>query len=425
MIQDVLNTIEKNQGDILQLGSSLFENPEIGYKEFKTKEILMDYLKDLKLTSYKDYAITGFKATIGSGKPHIGLIADLDALPTVGHINAKGQDNAAHSCGHNAQMTIMASLFKALGESGVLEKTGGSISFIGAPAEEFFDFEYRLNLVKEKKLKAFSGKQNLIVEGAFDDIDLIIGSHGNNLLGQAIEIGVSSNGFIAKTLTFKGKSAHSGAYPHQGHNALNAAVLGLNAVALLRETFQDDDHIRFHPIIKHGGDAVNTVPHRVLVETYVRGSNVLAIADANRRIDNAFIHSALALGCQCEISDIPGYLPSNYFVGLNDYLREAAEKHIDKDGISLGGRTFASDDIADISAIYPVLHFGFSGFDGSFHGADFKIKDPQMAYIKPVKILADTVLSMVSDKDRLYGILKGYKETMTLSDYKKDWLNLG
>ncbi|MDY0235717.1 MAG: amidohydrolase [Gudongella sp.] len=424
MIQDVLKFIEKNEDNILDLGEILFKNPEIGYKEFKTKEILMDYLKEVELSSFKEFAITGFKATIGEGKPHIGLIADLDALPTKGHIDAKGEDNAAHSCGHNAQMAIMASVFRAIAESGVLDKIGGSISFIGAPAEEFLDFDYRLNLVKEKKLKAFSGKQNLIVEGVFDDIDLLIGSHGNNLHGDAIEIGVHSNGFIAKTATFKGKSAHSGAYPHQGNNALNAAVLGINAVGLLRETFQDDDHIRFHPIIKHGGDAVNTVPHRVVLETYVRGSNIEAIYDANKKINNAFIHSALALGCECEIRDIPGYLPSNYFAGLNDYLEQAAQKYIDKDRISIGGRTFASDDVADISAVKPVLHFGFSGFDGSFHGADFKILNPQMAYLKPVKIVTEAVLSMLSDKDTLYKKLEEYKQTMSIEDYKKNWLNL-
>ncbi len=424
MVKDILNIIEKNSDDILSLGENLFKNPEIGYKEFKTKEILMDYLKGVEFSSFGEYAITGFKATIGKGKPHIGLIADLDALPTKGHIQARGEDNAAHSCGHNAQMAIMASVFRVIAESWALDKVGGSISFIGAPAEEFLDFDYRLKLVKEGKLKAFSGKQNLIVEGVFDDIDLVIGSHGNNLPGQAIEIGVSSNGFIAKTAVFKGKSAHSGAYPHQGNNALNAAVLGISAIGLLRETFQDDDHIRFHPIIKHGGDAVNTVPHRVVLETYVRGSNITAIRDANMRIDNAFAHSALALGCQCEIRDIPGYLPSNYFAGLNGYLKEAAEKYIDKKAISVGGRTFASDDIADISALKPVLHFGFSGFNGSFHGADFKIADPQMAYLKPVKIVSETVLSMLLDKDRLYNKLEDYKQTMTIEDYKKNWLKL-
>lgn len=424
MTDGINRLLEKNKEEILNLGRRLFETPELGYKEYKTREILLSYIKDVELTGFEPYAITGFKATIGEGSPHIALLFDMDALPTKGHKLAANEDLAAHSCGHNAQMALMAAAFKAIYESGLLKETGGALSLMAAPAEEFVDFDYRKNLMKERKIKTFSGKQNMIAAGAFDNVDLVIGSHGNGLPGAVIETGTASNGFIAKTAIFKGVSAHSGAYPHLGKNALNAAILAIQAVGLLRETFQDDHHIRFHPVIKEGGDAVNTVPHRVKVETYVRGSTVAAINDANDRINNAFIHSAKALGCECEIEDIPGYLPSNYFEGVDGYFHKRALEYVRKVDLLTGGRTFASDDVADVSNLKPVLHFGFSGFGGSFHGADFHILDEEKAYLEPAKLVASTVADMLTDRENLMEVINKFKPTMTKEAYIKSWLGL-
>lgn len=424
MTDRIIELLENQRKEIVSLGRRLFENPELGYKEYKTRELLLSYIKDIELTSFEAFALTGFKATVGEGKPHIALLFDMDALPTKGHKLATNEDMAAHSCGHNAQMALMTAAFKTISESGLLKETGGTISLIAAPAEEFVDFDFRKNLIKERKIKTFSGKQNMIAAGAFDNVDIVIGSHGNGLPGAVIETGTASNGFIAKTAIFKGVSAHSGAYPHLGRNALNAAILAIQAVGLLRETFQDDHHIRFHPVIKEGGDAVNTVPHRVKVETYVRGSTVAAINDANDRINNAFVHSAKALGCECEIEDIPGYLPSNYFVGVDEYFHKRALEYVSTENLLTGGRTFASDDIADVSNLKPVLHFGFSGFGGSFHGADFYILDEDKTYLNPAKLVALTVADMLMDKEKLTAALKEFRPTMTKEAYVKNWLNL-
>lgn len=420
----ILNLIKKEERNIIKLGTDLFNNPALGYKEFKARDLVKEFIKDIKLTEYKEYAITGMKATIGNAGVHIGLLCDMDALPTQGHPNATNEDDAAHSCGHSGQMTIMASAFKTIYDSGMLEETGGKVSLILAPAEEFVDFEYRRGLIDQGEIKAFSGKQNLIYEGAFDDIDLILDAHGNALEGKKLELNTSNNGFIAKTVIFKGKSAHAGAYPHLGKNALNAAMLSLQAVAFLRETFQDDDHVRFHPIIKEGGNAVNTVPNRVVVETYVRAANLEAIRDANKKIDNAFIHSAKALGCECDIKNIPGYMPSNYSGSLSKYLVRNTKGFLDEEDILSGGRTFASDDIGDVSALLPVLHFGYSGFSGSFHGADFAIKDEEMAYMIPTKLLALTTMDMLLNKEELKEDLNKFEKKITKEEYIRNWLHL-
>lgn len=419
----LLKIIEQEKQNIIDVGNEIFKNPELGYREFKTRESIKRFLKDINIDKYEDFSITGIKATIGSGEGlHIGLICDMDGTPTQNHPYANKEDNAAHSCGHNAQMAIMMAIFKVFAISGILNSINGKLSLITAPAEEFVDFDYRLNLMKEGNIKAFSGKQNLILEGALDDIDVLLACHGNGLDGHKIEVDVSTNGFIAKTATFKGKSAHSGAYPHLGKNALNAAVLSLNAAGLLRETFQDDHHVRFHPIIKKGGSAVNAVPDEVIVETYVRASKIEAIFDANNKIDNAFVHCAEALECKCEIENIPGYLPSNYYSPLADYIVKNAEMLVEKENILRGGRTFASDDLADISTLKPVIQIGFSGFNGDFHNHDFGIENEEMAYIIPTKLLAFTALDMFNSTKDIQLLLSKFKPTLTVEQYCDQWL---
>ncbi|MDW7667665.1 MAG: amidohydrolase [Bacillota bacterium] len=421
----IYEAIEKNKEKLVDFGNEVFKNPELGYKENNTKKLIKEFISDIELSDFKEYAITGMKATIGRGdKLHIGLLCDMDATPTINHPYANKEDNGAHSCGHNSQMTIMLGVFKAFAKTGIHEELNCKVSLITAPAEEFVDFQYRLNLVKEGKIKAFSGKQNLILEGAFDDVDVVLASHGNGMEGKVIETDISNNGFLAKTAYFKGKSAHAGAYPHLGKNALNAATLAINAVGLLRETFQDEDHVRFHPIIKKGGDAVNAVPDNVELETYVRAASVEAIFDANEKIDNAFIHSAKALRCECSIENIPGYLPSNYFSPMAETIVENAKAFIEDDNIYKGGRTFASDDLSDVSAMTPVIQIGYSGFEGDYHNYDFKMKDEEMAYIIPGKVLAGTAYDMMKNIKETENILKKFKPTMKKEEYIKKWLKI-
>ena len=94
-----------------------------------------------------------------------------------------------------------------------------------------------------------------------------------------------------------------------GINALYAAQIALAAINALRETFRDEDTIRVHPIITHGGSQVNVIPGEVRLETYVRGRSVEAILDANKKVDRAFRAGALALGAKVEIETLPGYMP--------------------------------------------------------------------------------------------------------------------
>jgi len=308
----VCEAITSARSEIIELGEDIFNHPELGYKEVRTSEIAASKLKELGLDVERGLAITGVKALAG-GKNHnakVCVLGELDAVVSPQHPSADPKTGAAHSCGHNAQTAAMLGAAIGLMRSGVINELDGDVLFLGVPAEEYVELGYRKGLKDGGKIQFFGGKQELIKDGVFDDVDSVIMVHSMaGIPERKAFVDMSFNGFVGKIVTYIGKAAHAGGEPHKGINALNAALIGLSAINTQRETFQDDDHIRVHPIITKGGDLVNIVPEEVIVETYVRGSNMNAILDANVKVNRALKAGAYAVGGECIIDDLPGYLP--------------------------------------------------------------------------------------------------------------------
>lgn len=409
--------------EVIALGEALFKIPELGYKEFKTREMMLEYFERNGLTEFVDHSITGLIKTIGpeDAKYNIGLICDLDGVPTMGHPYSNPVDNAAHSCGHHLQMSISAGIFVLLNKYNLLDGDV-KVTFIATPAEEFCDLDYRNNLIKDGLVKKASGKQNMLLDGVFNDIDMVLNMHTNGTCDNILDINSKLNGFIGKKVTFVGKSSHAGAFPHLGLNALNAANLSMTAVAMLRETFEDRNHIRFHPILTSAGTTVNTVPEEVTMETYVRGASADAIIDANTRINNAITHSAKAVGCEAIIKDTPGYMPTHMSKELSSLVLDSILEYVDEDRVNQDQESFASGDVGDISSVLPTVQLGFGGNKGLVHSKTFDTEDFDAAYILPMKVLLSSIMKLM-DKDNLDRVISNFKPFYTLDQYITEWLN--
>ncbi|MBR2106514.1 MAG: hypothetical protein IJ937_04535, partial [Treponema sp.] len=108
-------------------------------------------------------------------------------------------------------------------------------------------------------------------------------------------------------------------------NALYAANLGLSAINAVRETFREEDVIRVHPIITNGGNAVNAIPDKVVIQSSVRGASFDGIDNANKKVNRALIGAALSLGANIEIENTPGYAPLLTADGMADIAEKAAK----------------------------------------------------------------------------------------------------
>jgi metal-dependent amidase/aminoacylase/carboxypeptidase family protein len=231
-------------------------------------------------------------------------------------------------------------------------------------------------------------------------------------------VAASNNGCIVKTVRYIGRASHAGGAPHLGVNALYAANIGLSAINALRETFRDEDSIRVHPIITHGGSQVNVIPGEVRIETYVRGKTVEAILDANRRVDRALRAGALALGAQVEIETLPGYLPLFNHMGMAQQFKANATACLGSDQVTETGHRSGSTDMGDISHVMPTLHPYMGGATGSGHGADYAIADPKLAYVEPAKQLALMAVDLLwGDAGAARDILKAWTPRMTKEEY--------
>ena len=405
------------QKDVLALGQKLFETPELGYKEFKTKEIIVNYLKERGLEVTDEYFETGFSVSVGSGFPHIGLIAELDAIPTLGHKYANKEDNnAAHSCGHSTQCTVLANVMLALNKSNISQ---GKVTCFFTPAEEYTNLEYKDRLISEGKIKYYGGKINMLTSGVFDDVDMLIHLHMMSESNYHFSVEGTLGGFIYKEITFTGKAAHAAVAPDKGINALNAYALFNNAVNMLRETFNEEDKIRVHGIVKEGGQTVNSIPERVVYECYVRSASQNGLLETAKKIDNAAKCCSEAIGATCSIKTKPGYLPFIQDKKVNSVIHKNMLKFCKEEEIKKGSKSVASSDLGDVSVFIPAIEFGYGGFKGSAHSKEVEIVDENRVYFEPIELVYDSVIDLLNNKELCEDIKNSFVCRMKKEEYMK------
>ncbi len=419
--QAICAAIDRNSERIIALGERIRRHPELGFKEVKTARLAEETFKEIGLTPRGGLALTGVRAEAGGAKegPTFALLGELDGLVVAGHPIADPETGAAHACGHNAQMAGLLGAAMGLLEARAFEHLAGRVVFFAVPAEEYGDVEWRVEQARAGRLEFLGGKPELLRLGHFDDVDLAMMIHTTSQPDlRKAGVAASNNGCIVKTVRYLGRASHAGGAPHLGINALYAANIGLSAINALRETFRDEDSIRVHPIITHGGSQVNVIPGEVRIETYVRGKTIEAILDANRRVDRALKAGALALGAQVEIETLPGYLPLFNHMGMAQQFKVNAAALLGSDQVTESGHRSGSTDMGDLSHVMPTLHPYMGGAVGGGHGADYAIADPKLAYVEPAKQLALMAVDLLwGDADGARDILRSWKPRLTKEAY--------
>ena len=421
--QKVCDAIDKRAEDIMSFGTSVFNEPELGYKETKTSAKVQEAMDKLGIPYTTGWGITGVKGRLTGkhSKRTVAVMGELDSIVCRRHPSADPVTGAAHCCGHFIQISDMLGVAMALKDAGAMDYLGGDVVFFAVPSEECIEIEYRKKLMDEGKIHFFGGKQEIILQGGFDDIDAAMEMHaystddpeGNIILNGGM------SGFITKLIEYHGKAAHAAGQPHLGVNALNACMLGIMGVNALRETFQEKDHVRFHPIITSGGDLVNVVPDLVRMESYVRAASADAMKFYNDRINRALRAGADAIGATCEIKDMPGYLPMEQDKAMGKICEANADAIFGKEHVDTNPPFNAgSTDVGDICNLMPCIHPHVGCVHGALHSAEFELFQKQAAYIKTTKVMAMTVIDLLyDDAQGLEDILKDYKPRMTKEQY--------
>jgi len=261
--------INDNQEMLLDLSHRIHANPELGFEELKASTWLGEMLDEagFNVTSGVCDLTTAFIARAGSGPLHIGICAEYDCLPGIGH-----------ACGHNmiAAMAVGAGIAIAK----IADDLGISVSVLGTPAEEVGDG---------------GGKVLMLERGGFDGIDAAMMVHPSPL--DALDL--PGTAITTFDVHYTGREAHAAAFPELGINALDALTIAQTSIGLLRQHIHSTD--RIHGIITHGGDAPNVVPSHTSARFMVRARTIGELAEIRDKVFRCFEAGALATGAQLEI----------------------------------------------------------------------------------------------------------------------------
>ena len=420
-MENLIQAVNRHSEKAIAALDYIWKNPETGYREWKTHAYLVKEFKALGYELVEPGNIPGFYTDVDTGRPGptVLVMGELDALLCETHPDADPETGAVHSCGHCCQAAGLLALAGALKEPGVLDNWCGRIRLMATPAEELIEVEYREKLRKEGVIKYMGGKVEFMHRGYMDGVDVALMMHSTSGGNHYGVVTGGSNGCITKTITYHGKSAHAGGAPYNGINALYAANQGINAVNALRETFKDDEHIRWHPIITNGGTVVNAIPDTVAIETYIRGASMEAIAQNNVKINRALAASAAALGAKLTISDRPGYSPRNHAPGMMLVAKEAMEAVLETVKFNPASWGTGCSDLGDLTQVMPAVHPFVGGVSGIGHGNNYAIDDADAACVDIARVEILMVDILLRDNgSRTYQIVEEFKPTFaTKADF--------
>ena len=313
--------------ELREMSRTLYDNPELGHEEHASSHLLAGFLgRNGFRVKYPAWGLaTAFDALAGDSGPEVVICAEYDALPEVGH--AYGHNiiaaAAAAACGAGAALAPLA------------DELGIRIRVLGTPAEE-----------------GSGGKVDLMNAGAFDAVAAAMMVHPST----RDEIDTGFLAVVHIDVEFHGKAAHAAATPHEGINALDAAVQAYVNVSTLRQRLLATD--RVHGVITYGGGAPNVTPAFTSMSWYIRSADDERLSKLTPHVLACFEAAATATGCTYEVSQ-QGHPYSNMIVNavLADLFAENAaalgrEMTRAGDGFPKGGST----DMGNVSHVVPTIH---------------------------------------------------------------------
>lgn len=223
------------------LARDLHAHPELSLQEHHAASECIGLLREWGFAV--DEAVAGlptaFTATrrLGTGSgPTVGLVAEYDALPGVGH-----------GCGHH----LMAGGVLEAAARLAAEPVDGTLVVFGTPAEE-----------------TGVGKVVMHEAGVFDPIDVALAYHPSD---QDAVWG-RNNGTVLFDMVFEGRSSHAGSRPWDGRSAQDGVEAMLHGLALERQYHRDG--CRIHAIVQEVHGAHNVLPDEARAAVNVRAPEV-------------------------------------------------------------------------------------------------------------------------------------------------------
>ncbi|MGV9801695.1 M20 family metallopeptidase [Mycobacterium sp. NPDC003449] len=376
---NVEDAVNRRRGDLVELSHSIHAEPELAFAEYrsaaKTQAMVSEY--GFEMTAAPGGLDTAFRASYGSGPLVVGICAEYDALPGIGH-----------ACGHN--IIAASAVGTALALADVADELGLTVVLLGTPAEELG-----------------GGKVLLLNAGVFDDIAATVMLHPG-----PVDIAAARSLALSEvTVGYTGRESHAAVAPYLGVNAGDAITVAQVAIGLLRQQLLPGQMV--HGIVTHGGEATNVIPGRTEMRYTMRATDLAALRELEGRMAGCFQAGALATGCEFAVTDTaPAYAELVPDPWLSETVR-AEMVRLGREPLPAGveaGVPLGSTDMGNVTQVMPGIHpvIGIDSGGAAIHQPGFTAAaagpSADTAVIEGAIMLARTVVRLAetpSERNRV------------------------
>ena len=377
--------VDRLTPELLHASHEIHAHPELNFQEHFAHDLLADLLDHEGLSTQRHaYDVdTAFEARTGEVGYDVAVLCEYDALPGIGH-----------ACGHNIIAT--AGMGAGLAAASVAAQAGGRLRIMGTPAEE-----------------GGGGKISMARNGAFRGLDAAMMVHP----ADADLIRMDAIALQSLDVQFHGKAAHAAAAPHEGRNALDAAVLGYINVAALRQHIMPTE--RVHGIFTRGGDKANIVPAETEMNWIVRSPTIASLQPLKERVLACLRAGASACGCGMSAAwkDVTyadmldnGPMVASYVSNAARIGRTVADPR------TLGRHVVGSTDMGNVSYLVPSIHpmIQVAPAGVAIHTVDFArwalSDDGDRAVVDGAKAMAMTVIDLWCQTGLMQSVHRAFAE---------------